>query len=249
MRKPDCASRTSASASLPLAPDARSSAVAVFTSGLVDMPVANDTGAVSRRPLPAPLATNAPVAPNASCPALPVTVPHDDVPLAVHVTVPVRVTSAGSASAIVTFTASLTPPLVTVTRYVPVPPGVYVAMPSVMMTARLTEADSASLSAALAAAPVALSSALTVLTRGFAVSVAANATGTTKVSVLPAPAPIVAPVAEKEPCPALAATVPQLASPFAVQLTSAASVTPLGSVSAIATSAASEGPSLPATIV
>ena len=65
--------------------------------------------------LPPPLTIVAPVALKLVCPRLPVTVPQVELPLAVHVTLPVNVTPVGSASSTETSSASVKPVLATVT--------------------------------------------------------------------------------------------------------------------------------------
>jgi glycerol-3-phosphate acyltransferase PlsY len=65
------------------------------------------------------------------------------------------VTCAGRASVSVAPVTSLGPALVTVSVYVVGLPGVYVALPSVFVTANVTDAERASVSDALALAPLA----------------------------------------------------------------------------------------------
>ena len=102
--------------SLPLAvaPEDRSVAVAVLTSGLADMLGANATGAVKTSALPAPAAMAPPVVPRVAWPAVPVTVPHSATPVAAHVADAVSVTPGGSASLSVMLSASDRPVFVTV---------------------------------------------------------------------------------------------------------------------------------------
>ncbi len=131
------------------APDAFwSVAVAVLTSGSVVIADANPTGTVNTRLSPPPAPMLAPVVPKLVCPVVPVTVPQFAVPLAAHVAFAVSVNPAGSASVTVTLLAFDGPPLVTVTVYVAVPPGVYVALPSVLTTPSDTCAASVSVSVA-----------------------------------------------------------------------------------------------------
>src|SRR4051812_47099185 len=172
------ADRASLSLPLPVAPLDVSVACAILTRGSVVSPAAKATGALSTSELTPPAGIVAPLVPNAVPPAIPDTVPQVAMPVGVHATVPVSVTPAGSASLTFTASASLMPPLVTVTWYVAVPPGVYDAEPSVFTTAIVTLGDRASLSEALAVAPDATSVTLTVLTSGSVVIAAANATGT-----------------------------------------------------------------------
>ncbi len=111
-----CAASVSLSVALPLAPEARSFAVAVLSSGLSARLAANETGTVNVRKLPAPALTCAPVAPKLVCGAMPVTTPQLAVPVAAQVTAPLKVTPAGSVSPTVTLSASDTPVLATPTR-------------------------------------------------------------------------------------------------------------------------------------
>ncbi len=110
-----CADSVSRSVALPVAPDARSTAVAVFTSGSSARFAANATGTVNTSELTVPAPMPAPVAPKPDWPAAPVTVPQVAMPLAAHVTVPASVTPTGSASFTVTSSASDAPVLRTVT--------------------------------------------------------------------------------------------------------------------------------------
>ena len=64
------------------------------------------------------------VVPKLVWPVVPVTVPHVATPLATQEAFAVNVTPAGSESVSVRFVATEGPPLVTVTVYVAVPPGV-----------------------------------------------------------------------------------------------------------------------------
>ena len=109
------AARMSLSDAAPLAPDATSTADAVFTSGSAARPGANATGALNVSALPPPAPIDAPVVPNAACPEVPLTVPQLALPDGVHVTVALNVTPAGSASVTLTASASDVPPLETVT--------------------------------------------------------------------------------------------------------------------------------------
>lgn len=68
--------------------------------------------------------------------------------------------------------------------------------------------------------------ALTALTSGSAVRLEANARGAVSVIELPAPAPIVAPVAPKVVWPVVPVTVPHVATPAGTPVTFAVSVTP-----------------------
>ena len=151
-------------------------AVAVLTSGLVTMPAANDTGTVKVRLLPAPAAIVAPVVPKVVCPVVPVTVPQFAVPLAKQVAFALRFTPAGNGSESVTLFAFDGPALVTITLYVAMPPGVYVALPSVFVTASAATAARASLSEPVAGADDG-SVAVAVFTSGFVRRPAANETG------------------------------------------------------------------------
>src|SRR4029079_9683026 len=69
--------------------DAASLGVAMLTSGFVVMPMANFTGNVYTRRLPAPAAIVAPVAVNTVPPAAPVSAPQLAAPVATHVAFPV----------------------------------------------------------------------------------------------------------------------------------------------------------------
>ncbi len=149
---------------------------------------------------------------------------------------------AGSGSLTVTLSASVIPVFEIVTVYVAVPPGVYVALPSVLTTASVTLADSVSLSEPLAVAPVATSVALAVLTSGLANMPDANATGIVKTIVFAPPASTRALVVPKLVCPVVPVTVPQLDVPFAAHVAFAASVRPGGNASLTVTSSASEMP-------
>ena len=73
--------------------------------------------------------------PKLVCPVVPVTVPQFDVPVATQVALALSVTPAGNGSDTVTLPAFDGPPLVTTTVYVALPPGVYVGLPSVLVTA------------------------------------------------------------------------------------------------------------------
>ena len=191
------ATAESVSLSVPVAGgDAGSVAVTVLTSGLVDIPAANFTGTVNVSELPAPAPTVAPVVPKLVCPVVPVTVPQVAAPAATHVAFAFRVTPAGNGSEIVTLPALDRPAFVTTTVYVAVPPGVYVALPSVLATASAATAASVSLSAPFAGGDAG-SVAVAVLTSGFVTMPAANFTGALNVSELPPPAAMVAVVAPK----------------------------------------------------
>ena len=170
--------------------DAGSVAVAVLTSGFVDMPEANATGTVNTILLAPPAPMVAPVVPNVDCPVVPVTAPQVAAPVGTHVAFALRVTPPGNGSETVTLLALEGPALVTVTVYVAIPPGVYVRLPSVLATA-----------SAATAASVAVggdrdgrrgSVAVAVFTSGLVIMPAENDTGAVKVSVLPAPAAMVA---------------------------------------------------------
>ncbi len=214
------ADSTSLSAPFAVIPVATSVALAVLMSGFVVMPAAKPTGAVNTIVLPAPASTRADVAPKLACPVVPVTVPQLDVPFATHVAFAASVTPAGSGSVTVTFCASDSPVLDTVTVYVAVPPGVYVALPSVLATPSVTAAESVSLSLPLAVLPLARSVVFAVLTSGSVVIPAANATGIVKTIVLAPPASTRAPVVPKLVWPDAPVTVPQLDVPFATQIAS-----------------------------
>ena len=98
-----------------MAPDARSLAVAAFTSGSACKFEAKATGTVNTSELVTPAPIVAFVALKLVCPLPPVTVPQFALPLAVQMTLAVSVTPAGSASATDTLSASVRPVLVTVT--------------------------------------------------------------------------------------------------------------------------------------
>ena len=116
----------------------------------------------------------------------------------------------------------------TVTTYVAAPPGVYVALPSVLLTDNVTFDDNESLSLPLAVAPVGTSVAVAVLTSGSVAIPAANATGIVKTMVFAPPATITAAVVPKLVCPVVPVTVPQLDVPLATQSALAVSVRPTG---------------------
>ncbi len=122
------------------------------------------------------------------------------------------------------------------------PPGVYVALPSVLATASVTFDASVSLSEPLAVAPLATSVAVAVLTSGFVDMPDANATGAVNTSALPAPTLMRAAVAPKLVCPVVPVIVPQLDVPFARQTAFALRVTPAGNGSATVTFCASDTP-------
>ena len=90
--------------------------------------------------------------PKLVCPVVPVTVPQLAEPAATQVAFAVRVTPAGNGSESVTLPAFDGPAFVTTTVYVALPPGVYVALPSVLVTASAATAASVSLSDPVAAA-------------------------------------------------------------------------------------------------
>ena len=123
-------------------------------------------------------------------------------------------------------------------------PGTTLVTPSVLVIDRSACAASVSLSVALPPAPEARSLAVAVLRSGLSARLAANATGTVKVSRLAAPALMRAPTAEKLACGALPVTVPQLALPAATQVTVPLSVTPSGSESLTEILSASDTPLL-----
>ena len=148
----------------------------MLTSGFVAHAAANDTGTVNVSVLPAPAAIVAPVVPKLVCPVVPVTVPQFAVPLATQVAFALSVTPAGNGSESVTLFAFDGPALVTTTVYVAVPPGVYVALPSVLVTASAATAARASLSEPVAGADAG-SVAVAVFTSGFVRRPAANETG------------------------------------------------------------------------
>ena len=193
--------RTSLSLPLAVLPLARSVALAELTSGSVVRPDANATGTVKTSELAPPASMRAAVAPKLVCPVVPVTVPQRDDPLATQLALAPSVTPAGSASVTFTLSASERPVFTTVTVYVAVPPGVYVALPSVLVTASVTFDDSASLSLPFAVAPLAMSVAVAMLTSGSVDIPAAKATGMVKTIVLAPPATITAPVVPKLVCP------------------------------------------------
>jgi hypothetical protein len=113
----------SASATLPLraslsdadavAPEA-SVAVTVFTSGSVASDEANATGTVNVSSAAPPAGSDALLAAKDVAPAPPVTVPHDALPVAAHVTAPASRAPAGKASVTATLAASDVPVLATV---------------------------------------------------------------------------------------------------------------------------------------
>ena len=238
-----------ASLSEPLAGgDAGSLAVAVLTSGLVTMPAAKATGALNVSELPAPAPSVAPVVPRLVCPVVPVTVPQVAAPAGTQAAFADSVTPAGSGSVNVTLPALDGPALVTTIVYVAVPPGVYVALPSVFVTASAATAARASESEAVASGDVG-SLAVTVLTSGLVTIPAANATGAVNVRKLPAPAAMLAPVVPKLVCPVVPVTAPQFAAPDPTHVALPLSVTPAGSGSETVTLAAFDGPAFVTTIV
>ena len=116
------------------------------------------------------------------------------------------------------------------------------ALPSVFATASVTLAASASLSDPFAVAPLARSVTVAVLTSGFVLIAAENATGTVNTSAFAPPASTRAAVAPKLVWPVVPVTVPQLDVPPARQVAFADSVTPAGSGSATVTFSASLWP-------
>ena len=122
------------------------------------------------------------------------------------------------------------------------PPGVYVALPSVFVTAKVTTGESVSLSEPLAVAPVGTSVATAVFSNGSVVMPGAKATGTMNTIVLAPPAFTRAPVVPKLVCPVVPVSAPQLDVPFATQVAAAVSVSPAGSASVTVTANASVGP-------
>ena len=190
--------------------------------------------------LPAPAPTRAPAAVKLGTPEI---TPQLALPVTLQVTAPSSTTPAGNVSLTDTLTASEMPVFVTTMVYAPLPPGTYVEVPSVFVTASETLADSVSLSDALTGGCTP-SLAVAVLTRGFVVMPAEYATGAVKVRELPPPALIEAPVAPKLVCPALPVTVPQLAVPAGTHSGVAVSVTPAGSGSLTVTESAADGPPL-----
>ena len=230
-------------------PLARSVAVAVLISGFSVIPDANATGAVNTTALPTPALTRAEVAPKLVWPELPVTVPQVDEPLAKQVALADSVTPGGNTSDTVTSSASVRPVFVTVTVYVAAPPGVYVALPSVLMTPSVTAGESVSLSLPLAVLPLTRSVAVAVLTSGSVDIPGAKVTGTVNTSVFAPPASTCAVVAPKLVCPVPPVTIPQLDVPFATQLALALSTTPAGSASTTVTSIAWDKPVLPTVTV
>src|SRR5215471_1313053 len=212
--------------------------VTVFTSGSVTSDDAKATGAVNVSALPAPAASVAAVVPNVVCPVRPVTVPHVAVPVATQVAFAVKVTPGGSGSFSARLSASVGPAFVTVMMYVPVLPGVYVALLSVFVTAIAACAERVSLSDALPLAPDDASLAVTVLISGSSIMVGANVTGAVNVSRLPPPL-IVAAVVPKVVWPIVPVTAPHVAAPVGVQVTVPVSVTPGGNASFTVTLSAS----------
>src|SRR5258706_3276211 len=157
--------------------------------------------------------------------------------------------AAGSVSVTLAPIASLVPVFDTTMVYVVVVPGTTVVTPSVLVIARSTSALSVSLSLAVAGDALAGSVTVTVFVRVLLVRLDANATGTVKVSELPAPAAIDAPVVPKLVCPVVPVTAPQAAAPAATQLALALSVTPDGKRSDTVVLVASDGPALVTVIV
>src|SRR6266508_1224452 len=135
----------------------------------------------------------APAALNDVWPDAPVTLPQFAAPIAAQPTGAVSVTPGGRVSVTVTSAASLGPALVTVTVYVAMPPGVYVALPSVFATVSATCTSRVSLSDAVRVGDAG-SLAVAVLTSGSVIIADVNATGTVNVRLFPAPAAMVAPV-------------------------------------------------------
>ena len=238
------AASVSLSEPLAVTPLATSVAVAVLTSGFVTMPEANATGAVKMSVFAGPASRRAAVAPKLTCPVVPVMLPQLEEPVAKQTALPLSVTPTGNGSAMVRLSASDTPVFVTVTVYIAVPPGMYVALPSVLSTASITFAASASLSEPLAVLPLGRSVAVAVFTRGFVVMPAANPTGMVKTSAFVPPASTRAPVVPKVVCPMEPVITPQLDVPPAVHVAFAESATPTGSASATVTFSASVTPEL-----
>ena len=164
--------RASVSVALALAPVATSVALAVLTSGSTARLDANATGTVKTSEFAPPAAIAAPVEANDVSPVVPATLPHVAAPSAAQPAGAVNVTPAGSASPTVTSAASVGPAFVTVMTYVAVPPGVYVALPSVFAMPSTTCAARVSLSLAVRVGDAG-SLAVTVLISGSAVIVAA----------------------------------------------------------------------------
>jgi hypothetical protein len=229
-------------------PVGMSVAVAVLMSGVVVMPAAKATGTVNTIALAAPASMRAVVAPKLVCPVVPVTVPQFATPAATHVALADSVTPAGNGSETVTLFAFDGPALVTVTVYVAAPPGVYVGLPSVLVTASAATAERASLSEPDAGGEAG-SVAVAVLINGFVTMPGANDTGTVNVSELPAPAPTVAPVVPKLVWPVVPVTVPQFDAPAATQMALPVKVTPAGRGSATVTLFALDGPAFVTTTV
>ena len=128
------------------------------------------------------------------------------------------------------------------------PPGVYVALPSVLVTASAATDARVSLSVPLAGGEAG-SVAVAVFSSGSVTMPGANATGAVKVSALAAPTATVAPVVPKLVCPVVPVTVPQFDAPLATHVALALNVTPAGNGSASVTLDAFVGPALVTTIV
>src|SRR3569833_2075426 len=186
--------RASLSVAVTLALDCASRAVAVLTSGSTTSAASNATGTVTVSVLAAPAGTIAWASEALASPAVPVTVTQLAVPAATHVTGPRRRTPAGSGSSSVTSSASDSPVVASVGRYSAAAPGVYVALASVLASVSGGMTCSTSLSDAVWATGSSGSAAGALFTSGLAVMLAANATGSVSVTVLAAPAAMVAPL-------------------------------------------------------
>jgi hypothetical protein len=137
--------------------------------------------------------------------------------------------------------------LVSTIVYTALPPGVYVALPSLLVIASATSLSSVSTSLAIADAPLAASVAVAVLVIEAAVIALANCTGIVNASV--PPGAIDAPLAFAPGAPGAPETVPHDDPGLAEHVADALSVTPLGKASARRTSTAEDGPALLATTV
>jgi hypothetical protein len=107
---------------------------------------------------------------------------------------------------------------------------------------------STGVSVSLALAPLPVAGVAVTLLTTLPVIDEANVTGTLKVSVLPAPALMLAPVAPALVPPAMPVTVPQWAVPATAQVTGPLRVTPVGRLSTTLTPVALPGPVLPTTM-
>ena len=196
--------------------------------------------------LPAPAPTVAPVVPKLVWPVVPVTVPQFATPLATQVAFALSVTPAGSGSDTVALIAFEGPALVTTTVYVAVPPGVYVALPSVLLTASAETGVSVSVS-------------LAVLLAGVGSTTVGGTVMVTVLVIVPVAPGAIAAVTVYVAVPALSSETNSLMGPLPLALphdepTDAAqvqlvNVTPAGGLSTTFAPATALGPALLATIV